>query len=184
MADLSRAPGSILMADYDLVITGGTLVTAADTMEADLAVKDGRVAAIGKNLGKGARTVDAKGKLVLPGGIDTHAHIEQLSAMGATNADSFESATKAAACGGTTSVICFAAQHRGNSLKQITEAYHQKAKAGAVIDYAMHMIISDPTEKVMKEEVPALIAQGHGSLKICDILRMRFRHDRHLFERR
>jgi dihydropyrimidinase len=154
------------MPDHDLVIAGGTLVTAADTMEADLAVRDGRIEAIGKNLGKAKRTIDAKRKLVLPGGVDTHAHIEQISGMGATNADSFESATKAAASGGTTSLICFAAQQRGQSLKTIVEAYHAKAKAGAVIDYAMHMILSDPTEKVLKEEVPALIAAGHGSLKI------------------
>ena len=112
------------------------------------------------------RTIEAKGRLVLPGGIDTHAHIEQLSAMGATNADTFESATRAAACGGTTSVICFAAQHRGNSLKAVVDAYHERARAGAVIDYAMHMILAEPTQKVLEDEVPPLIAAGHGSLKI------------------
>lgn len=155
------------MADYDLVISGGTLVTASETMEADLAVKDGRVAAIGKGgLGRAARTVEAKGKLVLPGGIDTHAHIEQISGMGATNADSFESATKASAAGGTTSVICFAPQHRGMSLTKVMEDYHAKAKRGAVIDYAMHMILADPNEKVLKEELPPLIASGHGSIKL------------------
>ena len=154
------------MSDYDLVISGGTLVTASDTMEADLAVKDGRIAAIGMSLGRAKRTIEAKGRLVLPGGIDTHAHIEQLSGMGATNADSFESATKAAAAGGTTSLICFAAQHRGNSLTAVMEDYHAKARNGAVVDYAMHMILADPTEKVLKEELPPLIASGHGSIKL------------------
>ena len=154
------------MSDYDLVISGGTLVTASDTMEADLAVNDGRIAAIGLRLGKGKRTIEAKGRLVLPGGIDTHAHIEQLSGMGATNADSFESATKAAAAGGTTSLICFAAQHRGKSLTTVMEDYHAKARKGAVVDYAMHMILADPTEKVLKEELPPLIASGHGSIKL------------------
>ena len=151
---------------YDLVIAGGTLVTAIDTMEADLGVRGGKIAAIGRGLGAGKRTIAARGRLVLPGGIDTHAHIEQLSGMGATNADSFESATKAAAAGGTTSLICFAAQHRGNSLKTVMEDYHARARKGAVIDYAFHMILADPTEKVLKEELPPLIASGHGSIKL------------------
>ena len=114
----------------------------------------------------GATEIDAKGKLVLPGGIDAHAHIEQLSAAGIVNADTFESATTSAAFGGTTTVICFAAQHRGMNLMTVVGDYMALARKGAVIDYTFHMILADPTEVTLKEHVPALVAQGHSTLKV------------------
>ena len=154
------------MAAYDLVIKGGTVVTASDVFEADVAVQDGVIAAIGRNLAGGSRTLDATDRIVMPGGIDTHAHIEQVSGMGAKNADTFETGTRAAASGGTTSVICFAAQHIGQSLTTVMADYHALAQKGAVIDYAMHMILADPTETVLEEELPPLIAAGHGSIKV------------------
>jgi dihydropyrimidinase len=86
--------------------------------------------------------------------------------MGVMGADTFASATAAAALGGTTTVIPFAAQHQGKSLAEVVQAYHALATRGAVIDYAMHMIIADPTEKVLTEELPALIRAGHGSIKV------------------
>ena len=97
------------------------------------------------------REIDARGKLVLPGGVDSHAHIEQLSAAGIMNADTFESATVSAAFGGTTTVISFAAQHVGMKLPQVVEDYHALAKKGAVIDYAFHMIIADPTKETLEQ---------------------------------
>ena len=103
---------------------------------------------------------------MLPGGIDAHAHIEQLSAAGIVNSDTFESATVSAAHGGTTTAICFAAQHRGMNLQTVVADYMALAKKGAVIDYAFHMIIADPTEVTLKEHVPALVAQGHSTLKV------------------
>ncbi len=103
------------MSDYDLVIRGGTVGTATASFPADVAVKDGRIAAVGLGLPAGAREIDATGKFVLPGGIDTHAHVEQVSANGLMNADTFESATTSAAFGGNTTLIAFAAQHRAST---------------------------------------------------------------------
>jgi dihydropyrimidinase len=154
------------MSDYDLVIRNGTVVTAADTTACDLGIKDGVVAALSKSLGPGAREIDASGRWVLPGGIDSHCHIEQRSSAGVVCADDFYSATVAAAFGGTTTVIPFAAQHRGQSLRQVVEDYRAAAAPKAVIDYAFHLIISDPTEQVMGQELPALIRDGYTSFKV------------------
>jgi dihydropyrimidinase len=151
---------------YDLVIRNGRVATASDVFEADVAVTGEVIVAIGRNLPAGKREIDANGKLVLPGGVDSHAHIEQLSAAGIMNADTFESATTAAAFGGTTTVIPFAAQHVGMALPQVLEDYHALAKKGAVVDYAFHMIIADPTPETLRNDIPALIKQGHASLKI------------------
>jgi dihydropyrimidinase len=154
------------MSEYDLVIRGGTVATAADTTLCDVGIKDGAVAALGKNLGAGAREIDAAGRLVLPGGIDSHCHIEQRSSAGVVCADDFYSATVAAAFGGTTTVIPFAAQHRGQSLRRVVEEYHEAAGPKAVIDYAFHLIISDPSEQVLGQELPALIRDGYTSFKV------------------
>ena len=104
---------------YHLVIRGGTLGTAQGSFRADVAVNGSTIAAIGLDLPSGAQEIDATGKLVLPGGVDGHAHIEQISAGGLLNADTFESATVSAAFGGTTTVIAFAAQHVGLGLSLI-----------------------------------------------------------------
>ncbi len=155
-----------MTASYDCVIRGGRVATATDDFTADVAIRAGRIAAIGEGLAKGASEIDAKGKLVLPGGVDTHSHIEQLSAAGIMNADTFESATTSAAFGGTTTVISFAAQHVGMRLRKVVDDYAVLAKKGAIIDYTFHMIISDPTDATLKEDVPALVREGHGSIKI------------------
>jgi dihydropyrimidinase len=154
------------MSEFDLVIRNGTVVTAADTVTCDIGIKDGIVAALGRSLVTGEREIDAGGKLVLPGGIDSHCHIEQRSSAGVVCADDFYSATVAAAFGGTTTVIPFAAQHRGQSLRQAVQEYHEAARPKAVIDYAFHLIISDPTEQVMGQELPALIRDGYTSFKV------------------
>jgi len=121
---------------YDLVIRNGRVATVSDVFEADIAVTGEVIVAVGRDLPAGKREIDARGKLVLPGGVDSHAHIEQLSAAGIMNADTFESATTSAAFGGTTTVIPFAAQHVGMALPQVLEDYHALAKKGAVVDYA------------------------------------------------
>src|SRR5580698_3689569 len=151
-----------LMAEpaYDLVIRGGRVATASDVFEADVGIAGEVIAAIGRNLPAGQREIDAHGKLVLPGGVDSHAHIEQLSAAGIMNADTFESATTSAAFGGTTTVISFAAQHVGMDARQVVKDYTALAKRGAVIDYAFHVIIADVTEKVIAEDIPALVGEG------------------------
>ncbi len=151
---------------YDLVIRGGQIATVSDLFEADLAISGETIMAIGRGLAAGRREIDARGRLLLPGGVDSHAHIEQLSAAGIMNADSFASATIAAAFGGTTSVISFAAQHVGMQLPQVLADYHALARRGAVIDYAFHMIIADPTVETLQRDLPELIRGGHGSIKI------------------
>jgi dihydropyrimidinase len=154
------------MSDYDLVIRNGSVATAADTMVCDIGIKDGVIVTLSKHLAAGTREIDATGRLVLPGGIDSHCHIEQRSSAGVVCADDFYSATVAAAFGGTTTVIPFAAQHRGQSLRRVVEEYHEAARPKAVIDYAFHLIISDPTEQVMGQELPALIRDGYTSFKV------------------
>lgn len=154
------------MADFDMVIRGGTVVTAADTMRADVGIRAGKVVALADNLGEGAEEIDADGKLVLPGGIDSHCHIDQPSSMGATTADDFLSGSRSALCGGTTCIIPFAAQHKGQSLRAVVQDYHARAVDKAMIDYAFHLIISDPTEQVLGQELPALIKDGYTSFKI------------------
>src|SRR3954447_25728567 len=134
---------------YDLIIRGGRVATTTDTFEADIAIAGETIAAMGRGLGPAKREIDARGKLVLPGGVDAHAHIEQLSAAGIMNADTFESATRSAAFGGTTSVISFAAQHVGMDAAQVVADYTALASRGAMIDYAFHVIIADVTEKVI-----------------------------------
>jgi len=151
---------------YDIVIREGRVATASDVFDADVAITGESIAAIGRGLASGKREINARGKLVLPGGVDSHAHIEQLSAAGIMNADTFESATTSAAFGGTTSVISFATQHVGMKLPQVLADYHALARRGAVIDYAFHMIIADPTPETLANDIPALVKDGHASIKI------------------
>ncbi len=98
------------MPEFDLAIRNGTVVTAADTVRADIGIRDGRIAAVAERITDAARTVDASGLLVLPGGIDSHVHIAQASGPGIVMADDFASATRAAAAGGNTCVMPFALQ--------------------------------------------------------------------------
>jgi dihydropyrimidinase len=154
------------MQPFDLVIRGGTVATATDIMRADVGILGETIVAFGRGLSPGRQEINARGKFVLPGGVDSHAHIEQLSASGLMNADTFESATTAAALGGTTTVISFAAQHVGMSLAKVVEDYHRLAARGAVVDYAFHMIIADPTSAVLREELPSLVKDGHSSIKV------------------
>jgi len=150
---------------YDLVIRGGRVVTPSECVTADIGVRGERIVTLGENLGKGRREIDASGKLVMPGGVDSHCHIEQLSAFGIMTADDFHSATVSAAYGGTTTVIPFAAQHRGQSLRNVVDDYREASKK-AVIDHAFHMIVSDPTPEVLDRELPALIKEGYSSIKL------------------
>src|SRR5215475_12367896 len=151
---------------FSTVIRGGTAVLPTGVARADIGVRGETIAAIGERLGPGEREIDATGRVVAPGGVDPHAHIEQVSGGGLLNADSFESATISAAFGGTTSVISFAAQHVGHALDRVLADYHQLAEKGAVIDYAFHMIIADPTEATLKTHIPRLVKDGHASIKI------------------
>lgn len=150
----------------EMTIRNGTVVTATDTFRADLGISQGHIVAIDERLPTGARDIDAAGRLVMPGGIDSHCHVEQLSSMGMMCADDFYSATVSAAFGGNTMIISFACQHRGTSLLDVVEDYLQRARAKAVIDYSFHLIVSDPTDVAMHDHLPQLIRRGLTSFKV------------------
>ncbi len=152
------------MSQFDLVIRGGTVVTAADVFEADIGITGGRIAALGNGFA-GQRTVGASGKLVLPGGIDSHCHIEQLEAHGRIIEETFESAGISAFAGGTTTVIPFAPQLKGQAIAAHHDDYRQRARRSP-IDYALHQIVTDPTDAVLETEIPRLIEDGVRSLKV------------------
>ena len=152
------------MTAFDCVIRNGTVVTASDVTACDVGIVDGVITALGRDLGPAAREIDATGLLVLPGGVDTHTHIEEPAKGPARNADSFDTASASAAAGGTTTVISFARQPRGGTLADKVAAYHALAKASRV-DYSFHLILTDPTPEVLAE-LPPLVEAGHRSLKI------------------
>lgn len=154
------------MKSFDLVIRNGTVATASDLFSCDIGIADGRVTALAESLPAGNEEIDAKDKIITPGGVDSHCHMEQPMPEGIQMADDFASATLSAACGGTTTVIPFAAQEKGKSLKSAVEDYHQKAAGNTHIDYAFHLIVTDPTEEVLRNELPQLIREGCSSFKI------------------
>ena len=154
------------MPDFDLTIRNGTVVTAADTARCDVGVQNGRIVAISESLARGRRDLDATGRLVMPGGIDSHCHIEQRSSMGIMCADDYYSGTVSAAFGGNTTVLSFAAQHRGDSLLEVVEDYSARAESKAVIDYGFHMIVSDATDEVVNVQLPQIIRRGMTSFKV------------------
>jgi dihydropyrimidinase len=151
---------------FDTIIRGGTIATASDTFACDIGIKDGRIAALGADLGTANEIVDATGKLVLPGGIDSHVHISQPSGPDTVMADDFASATRSAAFGGNTMVLPFAMQQRGQSLREVVTEYHKKADGQCYIDVSFHLIIADATDAVLGQELPALVHDGYTSFKV------------------
>ncbi len=164
-----------MSAAFDLVVRDATVATAADTMRCDIGIRGGRIAALGEDLAKGADEIAAKGALVTPGGVDGHCHFEQELPDGAQLADDFLSGTRSAACGGTTTIIPFACQFKGQSMRAAVADYHRRAEGKPLIDYAFHLIVSDPNPQVLGQEMPALIRDGYTSFKIYmtyDILKL------------
>jgi dihydropyrimidinase len=151
--------------ELDLVIRGGTVATASDTVRCDVGIVGERIIALGENL-RAAREIDASGLLVLPGGIDSHVHIAQPSGPDVEMADDFASATASAAAGGNTMVLPFALQQRGRSLRECVEEYRRKAENECYVDTAFHLIVSDPTPEVLGQELPALLKDGYTSFKV------------------
>jgi dihydropyrimidinase len=148
-----------------VLIKNGTIVTATDLYQGDIFVDGETIAIIGTSLSiPAARTIDASGCLVLPGGIDVHTHLD-MPFGGTTSADDFESGTIAAAFGGTTSVVDFAIQYKGETLHHAWETWMRKAEGKAAIDYGFHMIITDLTDQV-ECEMDALVRQGVTSFKL------------------
>ena len=151
---------------FDTMIVNGTVATASDTFQADIGIEDGKVAAIGKSLPStnAAKVLDAAGKLVLPGGIDVHTHLD-MPFGGTTSADDFETGTRAAAFGGTTTIIDFAIQYKGQTLRTAFDAWMKKAEGRAVSDYAFHCIITDLPDARL-EEMNELVREGVTSFKL------------------
>src|SRR5258707_9904952 len=120
----------------DTLIVNGIVVTAVDTYAADVAISDGKIVAVGQNLARenAGRVIDAKGRYVMPGGIDVHTHLD-MPFGGTTSADDFETGTRAAAFGGTTTLIDFAIQYKGQPLRAAFDTCMQKAASKATTDY-------------------------------------------------
>src|SRR5438874_3992731 len=151
---------------FDALIKNGSVVTATDTYVADVAVVDGKIHSIGKSLPQenATRVFDAQGKYVMPGGIDVHTHLD-MPFGGTTSADDFETGTRAAAFGGTTTLIDFAIQYKGQRLRQAFDTWMGKASAKAVTDYSFHCIITDLADAQL-DEMNALVREGVTSFKL------------------
>jgi dihydropyrimidinase len=147
------------------VIRNGRIVTAVDDYNADLLIEDGKIAMIAKSIDFDAdRVIDAKGRLVLPGGIDPHTHME-LPFGGTSASDTFETGTIAAAYGGTTTIIDFAVQSKGQSLAEAVDVWHAKADGKTSIDYGFHLICTDLPDTRLTE-MKGLIDEGVSSFKL------------------
>ena len=151
---------------YDLTIEGGTVVLPAGPSAVNIGVRDGIIAWIGTEVPNGRKVVHAGGRLVLPGGVDSHCHMDQQPWEGRSTADDFRSGTLSALCGGNTTVLPFAMQMRGQSLRKIVDHYHERARPKAHIDYGFHLIVGDPTREVLTKELPELIEEGCTSIKL------------------
>src|SRR6202050_2738944 len=151
---------------FDTIIANGSVVTATDTYVADVAIADGKVAAIGKDLPRenATKVLDASGKYVFPGGIDVHTHLD-MPFGGTTSADDFETGTRAAAFGGTTTLIDFAIQYKGQPLRKAFDTWMDKASKKAVCDYAFHCIVTDIGDGQL-QEMNSLIGEGVTSFKL------------------
>ena len=148
----------------DIKIVNGTIITPTDTYRGDIGIRKGKIAEIAMKISDGARAViDAKGAYVFPGAIDMHTHLN-MPFMGTFSSDDFETGTIAAAHGGTTCVVDFAIQGKGQSLKQTLKTWKAKAKGKAVFDYGFHLAICDVTKKVLNE-IPTAVAEGVPSFK-------------------
>jgi dihydropyrimidinase len=161
------------------LITNGTIVTADGSFEADVLIDGEQIVRIGRGLAGGGdggdgggassrptvdETIDATGRYVIPGGIDVHTHME-LPFGGTSAKDTFESGTRAGAFGGTTTIVDFAVQTKGKSLREGLDAWHAKAEGNAVADYGFHMIMSDVTDESLKE-MDQLVAEGVPDFKL------------------
>ena len=160
-----------MAADYDLIIQNGIVVTATEIRTADIAVKDEKIAAIEapgtfKNAAA-SRIIDAEGGFVMPGGIDCHVHLEEPALFGkGVSADTFETGSRSAICGGTTTIVPFAPQGiEADDLLSALDVAQMKAQGNCYTDYGLHLIVANPSEKALSE-FPVLRERGVSSLKI------------------
>ena len=151
---------------FDTMIVNGRVVTATDTYASDIAVSNGKIEAIGNNLPRdnAKKIIDAANRYVFPGGIDVHTHLD-MPFGGTTSADDFETGTRAAAFGGTTTLIDFAIQYKGQTLRTAFDEWMSKARDRAITDYAFHCNITDLPDAQL-EEMNALVREGVTSFKL------------------
>src|ERR1700676_4304229 len=160
---LARPGGSMR---FDTIIRNGTIVTATDTCAGDVGITNGQIAAIGKDfpIENASKILDAGDCLVIPGAIDVHTHLD-MPFGGTTSADDFETGTRAAAYGGTTTLIDFAIQYKRQTLRTAFDTWMKKASGKAVCDYAFHCIITDLADAQL-DEMNALTREGVTSFKL------------------
>ncbi|XP_054281320.1 dihydropyrimidinase-like [Macrosteles quadrilineatus] len=163
---VKKVPIHLQSAQNRLLIKNGKIVNADEIIDNDVYIEDGVIKQIGRNLiiPGGTRTIDARGMLLLPGGIDPHTHLE-LELMGATSVDDFYQGTKAAIAGGTTMIIDFALPQRGESLVETYNNYRQKADEKVCCDYALHVGVTWWSEQVSKE-MEEIVKNGVNSFKV------------------
>lgn len=151
------------------LIKGGRIVTAVDDYHADILIEGEQITLIGKELDQAQlqadKVIDAKGKLVIPGGIDAHTHMD-MPFGGTTSADDFETGTRAAAFGGTTTIVDFAIQTKGDSVFNALDTWHAKAQGKACIDYGFHMIVTDMPRENTKDLIKLIDKEGISSFKL------------------
>lgn len=152
--------------NFEVLIANGTVVTATESFRADVGIRDGKITAISKSLPaeSAQKVLDASNKLVLPGGIDVHTHLDMPLGT-TTSSDDFETGTRAAVFGGTTTIIDFATQFKGQTLHAAIDDWMTKAASKAVIDYGFHCIITDLTD-VSLDEMDELVREGITSFKV------------------
>ncbi len=152
--------------NIDLLIKNGKIATASDFYQADIAIKNGVISQIGVIDSQAKKIIDAEKNIITPGGVDGHCHLDQPTDDNSVFADDFESGSKSAAFGGTTTIIPFALQPKGGSIKVAIDEYHRKADGKSYVDYAFHMILTDPSDEILKNELPDLIRNGYSHFKI------------------
>jgi dihydropyrimidinase len=151
---------------FDTIIANGTIATAVDTYKADVGISGGKITAIAESLPResASKVIDAKGKYVFPGGIDVHTHLD-MPFGGTTSSDDFDTGTRAALYGGTTTLIDFAIQGKGQSLRTAFDTWMQKASGKANCDYGFHCIITDlPDARI--EEMGQMVREGVSTFKL------------------
>jgi dihydropyrimidinase len=154
------------MSTCDLLIKNGNIATASDFYKADIAVNNGKIFQIGNINCNAKKTIDAEDNIITPGGVDGHCHLDQPTNDNSVFADDFQTGSISAAFGGTTTIIPFALQKKGGSIKVAIDEYHVKACGNSIVDYAFHMILTDPSEIILNKELPDLIKSGYTHFKI------------------
>src|ERR1700716_2725139 len=151
---------------FDTIIVNGRVATATDTYTSDVAINQGKISAVGKNLSRenAGKIIDAAGKYVFPGGIDVHTHMD-MPFGGTTSSDDFETGTRAAAFGGTTTLVDFAIQPKGTRMRDALDTWWKKAEGKASIDYGLHMIVTDLADAGL-EDMDDMVSEGVASFKL------------------